>query len=130
MSCFYFKVRDGADGIADDEGVELADAAAAKAYAIDVAREVMKGDEVKKRPWLLEVRDQEGAIVVEVRFAAVDPTLDHLDADLRVLVERMAEDRRRIQETLHVSSCLVALGVGSTRSVRKPYLIAVDGQRL
>lgn len=122
-------MRDGAGGLADHEGIELADAAAAEAYAIEVAREIMKADEVKKRPWLLEVRNEEGVIVAEVPFAAVDQTLDHLDADLRGLVERMCENRRRIMETLHWSHRLMAQDrAGAAHPVSKPYLIVVNGK--
>jgi hypothetical protein len=76
VALFFFNAWDGVDLLSDDEGVDLPDAAAAEAYATKVAREIMNGDEVRKRRWVLKVLDEKGAIVATVPFAAVDATLD------------------------------------------------------
>jgi len=52
MAIFYFNLRDGGAGVSDDEGTELPNLEAAKAYAADVARELIKCREAQKRDWL------------------------------------------------------------------------------
>jgi hypothetical protein len=79
VTVFYFCARDGAHVLKDDEGVDLPDVAAARAYATEVARDIMRGDEPRKRSWVLEIFDAEGTIVAVLPFGAVDPTLGHFD---------------------------------------------------
>jgi hypothetical protein len=77
VAVFYFNARNGSALLKDDQGLDFRDATEAKACAIEIAREILKADEVKKRSWLLEVVDENGTIIAEVPFAAIDPTLDH-----------------------------------------------------
>jgi hypothetical protein len=131
MSIFYFDLRNGDAGVVDVDGIDLRDSAEARDHAIQVARELMRHDEVKKRPWRLDVRDHVGTPLFEVAFAAVDPTLDHLEPEFRNLVESLSASRRRLQETIFKSK-LLARGAqaAEARKVRKLYLVAVSGQRI
>jgi len=131
MPVFYFHLRDGESGIVDKQGSELPDGPAARAHAVQVARELMRTREVEKRHYRLDVLDKDGGVVAEVPFAAVDPTLDHLRPDLRNLVERMSNTRRELSETLFSSAWLtLELRGMRARSQRKPYLVARNGQRV
>ena len=130
MPIFYFHLRDGKSGLLDNQGQELADAAAARAHAVQVARELMRSCELEKRHYLLDVCDEEGRVVAEVPFATVDPTLDHLQADLRNLVERLSETRREVGETLF-SLQFLTLRLRALRGANwRPHLVAQGGQRI
>ena len=131
MPIYYFNVQDGAGGLADLEGTELPDRAAAEMHAVEVVRELLKSNETKKRPWCLDVLDGERRPVFSLQFSTVDPSLDHLSADTRELVERLSESRRRLAETMFRSQTLVHRSRASeARAKRKPYLIAQSGRRI
>ena len=61
----------------------------------------------------------------------MDPTLDHLAPDLRQLVERLAESKRSLSETVFSSESLV-LGIRAADAKRngKPYIAAQFGRRV
>jgi hypothetical protein len=131
MPIYYFNVQDGAGGLADLDGTELLDRAAAEMHAVEVVRELLKSNETKKRPWCLDVLDGDGQPVFSLKFSTVDPSLDHLSADTRDLVERLSESRRRLAETVFWSRALVRHSRASeARAMRKPYLIARSGRRI
>jgi hypothetical protein len=112
------------------EGAELPDLSAAKAYAVRVARELMRPEDVKKRVWRLDVCDREGRTVFVLPFAQVDPTLDHLGPGLRDLIERLCETRRRLLETIFTLETLALhFRAADARRFGKPYL-ARGGQRV
>src|SRR5579871_6809192 len=131
MPVYHFNLRDGRAGIPDVEGTELSDVAAARSHAVEVARELMKRKEVAKRPWRLDVCDDRGHLAFTIPFAAVDTTLDHLAPDLRRLVERVSESKRRLSETIFRSESL-ALGMraAQARRIRKPYVVTHLGRRV
>jgi hypothetical protein len=131
MAVYHFNLRDCGAGIPDLEGTELASVDAAKAHARVVARELMKSKEFKKRVWRLDVLDGDGARVFELPFATVDPTLDHLAPDLRLLVERLSESKRTLAETIFSSKSL-SLGIRAAKARRngKPYVAAWFGRRV
>jgi hypothetical protein len=107
MPVYYFNLCNGGAGLLDQDGAELPDLDAAKAYAAQIARELMNRDEHKKRPGRLDVVDADGERVFEVPFAAVDPSLDHLEPELRALVERLCESERQLAETIFTERLLV-----------------------
>src|SRR5436190_8358952 len=74
MPHYFFHLRDGAAGVSDPEGVTLQDKAAARDYAVQVARELMSRCEAKRRHWQLDVRDSRGKILFSVPFVAADST--------------------------------------------------------
>jgi hypothetical protein len=131
MSIYYFNLRDGGAGVLDLEGIELPNLSAAKAYAVQVARELLRPNEIKKRGWRLDVCDGEGKRVFVVPFAQVDPSLDHLEPGLRKLIEQVAEACRRLGETMFTSETLVRHSRATdARRMGKPYLAARHGQRV
>ena len=131
MTVYYFHVHDGAGGVLDPEGTELPNLAEAREHATDVICELLKFDEVRKRPWRLNVCDKQGTSFFEVPFSTVDPALDHLQPPTRDLVERLCESRRRLAETMFRSRALM-LQAHAIRdnATRKPYLIAEFGRRV
>jgi hypothetical protein len=130
MTMFYFNLRDGGAGVTDIDGTELRDESEAKAHATQVARELMRPKELKKRPWQLDVCDDQGPLFV-VPFAAVDPTLDHLEPKLRQLIEGLCESRRALAETLFRSQLmLLRFQASRSRAAGGPYLAAQCGRRL
>lgn len=126
---YTFKLRDDSNGVVDNVGVALPDNASAYLYARTVARELMRCREIQTRYWDLEVyRDGEGPLF-DILFATVDPTLDHLRRELRLLVENVSGKKRALrdvthaaQQTLRESQSLVA------RSRGRPHLICEDGE--
>jgi len=85
---YTFKLRDDSGGVVDDVGVALTDNESAYLYARAVAREMMRRRELQTRYWELEVyRDGDGPLF-DILFATVDPTLNHLRREMRLLVEK------------------------------------------
>ncbi len=131
MAGFVFRIENGARCLAAEDGVELPNAAVAKGYAIEVARELMKGDELEKRSWRMDVLDEGRDLVIALPFVRVDPTLDHLRPDLRDLIERLYETRRACEETLlRFDSLELWLRAMRGGLRRRPCLVARNGQRI
>ena len=128
MTKFYFNLRDGEAGVVDTEGIELRDESEARAYAIRVASELLRREDIGKRSWQLEICDGRGDVLSVLPFATVDPSLDHLDPTLRDLIERVSESRRTLSETLF-NLHLMMLQLRARRA-HKPYLAAQSGQRI
>ncbi len=130
MPIFLFNVQNGNGWLMDKDGTELPDVDAAKAHGFAVARELMNRDEVRRRHWRLNVWDSEGALVVAIPFAKVDPLLDHLSRPLRQTVEQLAERRGTLAETMSEAKRLqLQLRSMRARSKRRPYLIAQQGEQ-
>ncbi|MGB6536446.1 MAG: hypothetical protein WBF58_10855 [Xanthobacteraceae bacterium] len=130
MPHYTFELCDGSRRIQDRAGIQLHDRSAAHDYAQEVVRELMSGCERTTRTWCLEVYEDDGARVDAVSFVSIDPTLDHLAAAARTLIEGLCDRRRSFQEvvstaqvTMRESRALVA------RSRGKPYLATANGER-
>lgn len=130
MPHYTFELMNSGSPIADDTGIEAPDRESALAYGKEVARELMRGRELQTRSWRLDIYEERGERVVEMPFAAVDPTLDHLVPSLRSAVERSCDSFRLWQEalsatraTMRESRALLARAQG------KPYLAVVNGER-
>ena len=130
MPNYTFELRDGHGGIDDKTGVSLTDGAEALRYAQTVVHELMRSREVQTRTWRLDVYDEGGARVLELPFASLDPTLDHLRPELRAMVEKFCNRRRALDETIYVvcntvreSRALVAQSRG------KLYVAAQSGEK-
>ena len=131
MPRFYFNLRDGAGGVTDPEGTDLAHQSAARAYATQVARELMGRAEVKRRHWQLEVSDETGKVLFYVPFAAVDITIDHLTPTTRRLVERLCQNKRELAETVFSARLAILKSKAAcARSKGKPYLAAHLGRQI
>src|SRR5262249_23770313 len=130
MPTYTFKLHDGGGGLEDKTGVKLADEHAAIRYAYDVVYELMKSRELETRCWQLDVHAADGERICEIPFASIDPTLDHLPADLRSLVESIAEHRRLLVDTLHTVSVTIQESRALVARARgKPYLASRFGKR-
>ena len=78
MATYTFQLKDGSCGITDGAGVDLPDREHARRYAHDVARELMSGREAETRFWPLDVYEDNNERILEIPFASIDRTLDHL----------------------------------------------------
>ncbi|HUI11875.1 MAG TPA: hypothetical protein VL048_00230 [Xanthobacteraceae bacterium] len=130
MPNYTFELRDGHGGIDDETAVSLADGADALRYAQTVVHELMRSREAQTRAWQLDVYDEGGARVLELPFASLDPTLDHLRPELRAMVEKFCDRRRTVNEiiykacdTVRESQALVA------RSRGQLYVAARSGEK-
>jgi hypothetical protein len=103
MPNYTFELRDGRGGIDDDTGVPLADRVQALLYARGIVHELMRSREVETRTWQLDVYDEAGARVIEIPFANVDPTLDHLRPELRAMVEKFCNRRLSVDEMIYAA---------------------------
>ncbi|HEX4043396.1 MAG TPA: hypothetical protein VHY10_16985 [Xanthobacteraceae bacterium] len=103
MPNYTFELRDGRGGIDDDTGVPLADGVQALLYARGIVHELMRSREVETRTWRLDVYDEAGARVIEIPFANVDPTLDHLRPELRAMVEKFCNRRLSVDEMIYAA---------------------------
>jgi hypothetical protein len=103
MPNYTFELRDGSGGIDDETGVALADGVHALHYAQDVVHELMRSREAQTRTWRLDVYDEAGERVIELPFATIDPTLDHLRPELRAMVEKFCDRRRSVDEMIYTA---------------------------
>ena len=107
MPNYTFELRDGSGGIDDESGVALTDGVDALRYAQTVVRELMRSREAQTRTWRLDVYDEAGACVIELPFASIDPTLDHLRPELRAMVEKFCDRRRSVDEMIYTARSTV-----------------------
>jgi hypothetical protein len=129
MPTYTFKLHDGGGGLEDETGVNLADDHDAVRYAHDVACELMKSRELETRCWQLDVHAAGGERICEIPFASIDPTLDHLPADWRSIMESIAERRRLLGDALHAVSVTVQESRALVARARgKPYLASRFGK--
>jgi hypothetical protein len=98
MPNYTFQLRDGSDPIDDVIGVTLGNRQDAYQYARGVVRELMIGRETQTRTWRLDVYENSVQRVFALTFASLDDTLDHLEAEMRVLVEGLCDWDRGLCE--------------------------------
>jgi hypothetical protein len=129
MPTYTFKLLDGCGGCEDTMGVSLSGRDDAIDYGRDVAQELMKNRELKTRSWQLDIYEEGDGHILGIRFASVDPTLDHLRPERRTTVEALSERKRSLCEmiyaltdTVRESQALVA------RSRGRPYLASRFGK--
>jgi hypothetical protein len=72
MPLYFFNIRDGRGYVADDEGIDLADLAAARsearAGAVDMIVEWLRNEHGMRAETVFEVTDHTGSIVETLRF--------------------------------------------------------------
>lgn len=130
MPNYTFELRDGSGGIDDETGVALADSADALHYAQTIVHELMRSREAQTRTWRLDVYDEAGACVIELPFASVDPTLDHLRPELRAMVEKFCDRRRSVDELVYIARNTVSeLRALVAKSRGKLYVAARSGEK-
>jgi hypothetical protein len=72
MPTYTFKLRDDDEGIDDDIGINLPNAAIAYRYACDIARELMNHREQSTLYWRLDVYQDNGERVFDTLLAKLD----------------------------------------------------------
>lgn len=127
MPNYTFQLRDGSDPIEDDIGVTLTDRQDAYQYARGVVRELMSGRETQTRTWRLDVYENSGQRVFAITFASLDDTLNHLQPELRVLVEGLCDRDRSLCEA--EENAERESRARDARARHKPYLITNLGKR-
>jgi len=131
MPRYYFNLRDGTAGVSDPDGTSLPDDAAASEHAVQVARELMRQAEVKRRYWQLDVCDERGKALFNLPFAGVDRTIDHLRPRTRQLLEDLWQNQRKLAEAVFEARLLVLSSRATlARSKGKLYLVARYGRRI
>jgi hypothetical protein len=129
MPLYTFELHDGERAIGDETGAWFADRERAIGHAQDVARELMSARELQTRTWRLDMYE-DGARVIEIPFASVDETLDHLNPTLRSGVERWCKTLRDFKETMSAARATVRESRALVaRSRGKPYLATEGGER-
>ena len=68
----------------------------------------MRAREQETRIWRLDACENDGEPVFEIPFASVDPTLDHLPAELRRMFVELGERHRSLMETIHAVRSTIA----------------------
>jgi hypothetical protein len=128
MPRYFFNVRNGSGGLADQDGTELPDVRAAMLYARDLARELIRRNEPQKRYWHLVVCDAEQNELFDVPFVAIDESISHLNPDRRRLIEVMCEKRMALAEALFETRMNVLRARANVARLKKqPYLAAEHG---
>src|SRR5262245_59346044 len=131
MARYFFNLRDGAAGVSDPEGTNFRDEAAAREYAVQVARELMGRAEAKRRHWQLDVCDGRGKPLFNLPFVAADNTLAPLAPETRRLVERACQNCRELGEAIFEARLAVLKSRATLARARgRPYLAAQFGRRL
>jgi hypothetical protein len=129
MPLYTFKLREGSAPLSDNTGIQLPDREHASAYAKEVARELMRGRESEARSWRLDVEEDSGEWTFALPFVTIDPTLDHLGAELRSAIERTRNSHRSWREAVYAARTTVRQSRALiARSRGKPYLAAIAGE--
>jgi hypothetical protein len=131
MPLYFFNVRNGSGDFADREGTELPDIRRAISYARDLARELMRRDEARKRHWHVVVCDADRNELFDVPFISIDESIRHFKPETRRLIEITCEKRMALAEALFETRMNV-LRVRATvaRSRAKPYVAAEGGHAI
>jgi hypothetical protein len=131
MPKYTFKLRDDDSGAEDNAGVNLPNSDIAYSYACEVVHEMMSCREPITRSWQLDVYEDDHKKVFGLPFASLDPTLDHLTAPLRDLVEHTARRVRSLKDTQYAARATVREAKSLVaRSRGEPYLAADRGRKV
>ena len=84
MPLYHLVLKTEDQLIADRDGFEWPDEAAARQEAALVAQDFMRNERrVNRRAWCIEVRDEDLRPCFELLFAEIDETIAHLPPELR-----------------------------------------------
>jgi hypothetical protein len=100
MPLFYFALKRDAEKVADRNGLELPDENAAREHAIEIARDLMRNQEVSTRSWRIEVCDDYLIPRFDILFAEIDGSIDHLTPECRKIVEVVSRKSALLQDAL------------------------------
>jgi len=131
MPRYYFNLKDRAGFVPDLEGTDLTDAGAARTYAAEIVRELLRHREAERRSCRLEVCDADHKPLFEVLFADLDDTLNHLSPELKANLKGVYRNAGRMNDTINdVRATLHQLKGTLARADHMPWLAAIDGRRL
>jgi hypothetical protein len=100
MQLYYFILKNGLHTIPDRHGEEFADEDAARAYAVSVARELMRNRSLRVRSWRLDVCDEYLQPCFELLFASIDDSLSHLPRECRNSIEHACRNTALLYESI------------------------------
>ncbi|HMF22048.1 MAG TPA: hypothetical protein VKG24_07975 [Pseudolabrys sp.] len=100
MPLYYFVLKNGRHVIPDRDGEEFTHEAAAREYAVAVARELMRNAPLRVRSWRLQVSDENLQPRFELLFAAIDDSLSHLPLHLRNSIEHACQNTALLYDTI------------------------------
>lgn len=100
MPRYFFSLLECSRVIADPDGIDLPNEAAARAHAETVVTELMRHREVATRSWRLHVRDDRQRVVYEVPFIRLDQTLWHIAPHLRASMENVVLGKGRLDDAI------------------------------
>lgn len=131
MGLYYFNLKAGERTTTDREGTDLPDERAARAHAAVIAREIMRNDSYRTLGWRLAVEDAARNPCFELLFAMVAERLDLVSAETRESIARRLNSIAHLDDDTHaVQRLLLELRAALARADRRPYLVAVDGERV
>lgn len=131
MPTYFFNLNDCRTTIPDPDGTVLVDDAAARAYAVVVAREAMRNNESRTRNWRIQVCGAGRVPLFEILFASVDETMEILPNEIRQSVENVSRKFASLADTIQdVRMSMLEIRTTIARSEKGPYLAALNGSRL
>jgi hypothetical protein len=128
MPTYFFNLTTRDGKIHDPQGTDLPNDAAALEHARIVANELLRNREPERRHWRLDVYDGDRGVCFNLRFATVDPSIDHLTPELRRSLEDVHAKSASLFEAISAVR-LTLLQVKGTlaRAEGAPYLAAIKG---
>lgn len=106
MPIFHFNLKADNATYVDPVGTDLRDEREALDHARQVARELMRCQELRTRSWRLQICDAEHKPCIELPFAGIDPATAHvlsspsspvdIERRQRGLLAAMAEGEQRL----------------------------------
>ena len=131
MPRYHFNLHDGHGVRPDLDGIVLPHIEAAHEHGLVVAGELMRNREPRARFWKLDVCDTDGEVLLEIDFAQVDYTLNHLGAEVRGSLIHFGETIRTVAKT--IAECRMTVLQSRALMARadgKPYVVSDNGRRI
>jgi hypothetical protein len=131
MPVYFFNLKTSNGEIRDPDGTEFDDVPTAWEHAREVARELMRQRETRRRSWRIDVRDGEGRQCFELLFASVDDSIAPLGPELRSLIENLHRKQASLADAIAaVRLSLLQIQATIARSKGKPFLASLDGMTI
>ena len=128
MPLYFFNLKTAEGTIRDPDGTDLVNDSAAWEHARLVACELMRHRQPYTHSWRMDVCDGEGRHCVDLLFASVDDSIDHLRPELRSSVEDMCAQSSSLSEMIRAVTLTIAqVRRTIARSEGTPYVATVNG---
>src|SRR5512142_672794 len=129
MPIFHFHLRAHGRIHRDADGTDLPDLAAAREHALAVAGELMRGSGTGTRHWSMYVEDDADELRLELYFADVDPRLDGLPRQTRMLTSDTCRRFAALTDVLCAAhETRMASRMLLARARGKPALVYAQGE--